>query len=72
MLEKHLPLPCGSGKMFFRNNVLLLEDDNIMGEYFPYEFDRNLQSLLQVHGAETIKGIGLGGLTAVVVWGNYP
>lgn len=43
-----------------RNKVLFLEDDNIMGDYFPYEFDRNLQSLLQVDGAETIKGIVFG------------
>lgn len=43
-----------------RNNVLFLEDDNIMGDYFCYEFDRNLESLLQVEGADTIKGIVLG------------
>ena len=27
----------------------------IMGEYFDYEFDRNLESLLQTDGADTIK-----------------
>ncbi len=43
-----------------RNKVLLLEDDNIMGEYFSYEFDRNLESLLQTEGADTIKGIIFG------------
>ena len=43
-----------------RNKVLFLEDDNIMGEYFSYEFDRNLESLLQVEGADTIKGIVFG------------
>jgi len=43
-----------------RNKVLFLEDDNIMGEYFSYEFDRNLESLLQTEGAETIKGIVFG------------
>jgi muramoyltetrapeptide carboxypeptidase len=43
-----------------RNKVLFLEDDNIMGEYFSYEFDRNLESLLQTEGAETIKGIIFG------------
>lgn len=43
-----------------RNKVLFLEDDNIMGDYFCYEFDRNLESLLQVEGAETIKGIVFG------------
>ena len=43
-----------------RNKVLFLEDDNIMGDYFCYEFDRNLESLLQVEGADTIKGIVFG------------
>ena len=43
-----------------RNKVLFLEDDNIMGEYFSYEFDRNFQSLMQVEGADTIKGIVFG------------
>lgn len=43
-----------------RNKVLFLEDDNIMGDYFIYEFDRNLESLLQIAGADTIKGIVLG------------
>lgn len=42
------------------DKVLFLEDDNIMGEYFCYEFDRNLESLLQVEGADTIKGIIFG------------
>ena len=40
--------------------VLFLEDDNIMGEYFIYEFDRNLQSLLQAYGTKRIKGIVFG------------
>ncbi len=43
-----------------RNKVLFLEDDNIMGKYFSYEFDRNLESLLQIEGADTIKGIVFG------------
>lgn len=43
-----------------RNKVLFLEDDNIMGDDFCYEFDRNLESLLQTEGAETIKGIVFG------------
>jgi muramoyltetrapeptide carboxypeptidase len=42
------------------DKVLFLEDDNIIGEYFCYEFDRNLESLLQVEGADTIKGIIFG------------
>lgn len=40
--------------------VLFLEDDNIMGDYFIYEFDRNFQSLLQAYGTERIKGIVFG------------
>ena len=43
-----------------RNKVLFLEEDNSMGDYFCYDFDRNLASLLQVEGAETIKGIVFG------------
>lgn len=43
-----------------KNKVLFLEDDNIMGDYFVCEFDRNLQSLLQISGAETIRGIVFG------------
>lgn len=43
-----------------KNKVLFLEDDNIMGPYFCYEFDRNLESLLQTEGAETIMGIVFG------------
>lgn len=40
--------------------ILFIEDDNIMGDYFIYEFDRNLQSLLQVGGADSIRGIVFG------------
>ena len=40
--------------------VLFLEDDNIMGDYFLYEFDRNFQSLLQAFGTKRIKGIVFG------------
>ncbi|MBR5714564.1 MAG: LD-carboxypeptidase [Clostridia bacterium] len=43
-----------------RDKVLFIEDDNIMGDYFPYEFDRNLQSLLQMSGAESVRGIVFG------------
>ena len=56
-----------------RNKVLFLEDDNIVGDYFCDEFDRNLESLLQVEGAQTIKGIVFGrfedccGLNAEVI-----
>ena len=40
--------------------VLFVEDDNIMGDYFIYEFDRNFQSLLQAYGTERIKGVVFG------------
>ena len=40
--------------------VLFVEDDNIMGNYFIYEFDRNFQSLLQTYGTERIKGVVFG------------
>ena len=43
-----------------RGRVLFLEDDNIMGEYFCYEFARNLASLLQCEGAQDIVGIVFG------------
>ena len=43
-----------------KNKVLFIEDDNIMGDYFTYEFDRNLQSLLQMDGGESVKGIIFG------------
>lgn len=43
-----------------RGKVLFIEDDNIMGKYFSYEFERNLQSLLQMEGANTVKGLVFG------------
>lgn len=43
-----------------QNSVLWVEDDNIMGDAFIHEFDRNLQSLLQVSGAESVRGIIFG------------
>lgn len=42
------------------DKILFLEDDNIMGEFFPYEFDRNLQSLLQSANGDKIRGIVFG------------
>lgn len=42
------------------DKILFLEDDNLVGKYFPMEFDRNLQSLLHCKGAEKIKGIIFG------------
>lgn len=43
-----------------KNKILFLEDDNIVGKYFAQEFDRNLQSLLQVEGGNEIRGIVFG------------
>lgn len=40
--------------------VLFLEDDNIMGDYFRFEFDRNLQSLLHAYGTDKIRGVVFG------------
>lgn len=42
------------------DKILFIEDDNIMGDYFVQEFERNLQSLLQVNGANNIKGLVFG------------
>ena len=42
------------------NIVLFIEDDNIMGDYFLHEFDRNFQSLLQAYGTKNINGIVFG------------
>lgn len=43
-----------------KNKILFLEDDNIMGDYFAFEFERNLQSLIQIVGAGGVKGIVFG------------
>lgn len=43
-----------------KNKVLFLEDDNIMGDYFSFEFERNLQSLIQTVGFDGVKGIVFG------------
>ena len=40
--------------------VLFIEDDNITGDYFRYEFDRNFQSLLQAYGTDKIRGVVFG------------
>ena len=56
-----------------RGKVLFLEDDNIMGDYFCFEFARNLASLLQCEGAQEVAGIVFGrfeescGMTADVM-----
>jgi len=37
------------------NSLLFLEDDDATGDDFAVEFDRNLESLLQQPGADTIR-----------------
>ena len=43
-----------------KNKILFIEDGNIMGDYFKFEFDRNLQSLIQTAGFDGVKGIVFG------------
>ena len=43
-----------------KDSVLFLEDDEMAGKLFLVEFDRNLVSLIQQPGFETVKGIVLG------------
>jgi len=43
-----------------QDKILFLEDDNIMGDYFTFEFERNLQSLIQTMGFNRVKGIVFG------------
>lgn len=42
------------------NKILFIEDDDMAGNKFQYEFDRNLESLLQLPNANKIKGIVFG------------
>lgn len=42
------------------NKILFLEDDNLSGNVFLMEFDRNLQSLMHMPEFKTVKGIVLG------------
>lgn len=42
------------------NTILLLEDDEMAGEYFLREFDRNLVSLLQCFKNKNLKGLIIG------------
>ncbi len=42
------------------NSILFLEDDDMAGDYFSVEFDRNLQSLIHQPNFEKIKGIVIG------------
>ena len=43
-----------------KNSILFLEDDEMAGKLFLVEFDRNLVSLIQQPGFETVRGIVLG------------
>ncbi len=42
------------------DKILFLEDDALVGEEFPYEFDRNLTSLIQQPNFDKVKGIVIG------------
>lgn len=42
------------------NKILFLEDDNLSGDVFLMEFDRNLQSLMHMPEFKTVRGIVLG------------
>ena len=42
------------------DKIIFIEDDNISGELFTFEFDRNLQSLIHTNGFSGIKGIVFG------------
>lgn len=42
------------------DKILFLEDDSLVGAEFPYEFDRNLQSLIQQPNFDKVKGIVIG------------
>lgn len=43
-----------------KNKILFIEEDSLVGEEFPYEFDRNLVSLIQQKDFDKIKGIVIG------------
>lgn len=43
-----------------KNTILFLEDDDIVGEYFPLEFERNLISLTQQNNFNGVCGIVVG------------
>lgn len=42
------------------NTILFLEDDDLAGDFFELEFDRNLQSLIHLKGFQGVKGIVIG------------
>ena len=43
-----------------KDKVLFIEDDALVGEEFPYEFDRNLVSLIQQKDFDKVRGIIIG------------
>lgn len=43
-----------------KNKILFLEDDALVGAEFPYEFDRNLVSLMQQPYFNTVKALVIG------------
>ena len=40
--------------------ILFLEDDDLAGDYFSVEFERNLQSIISQPGFEKVKGVVIG------------
>lgn len=43
-----------------KDKILFIEDDSLVGKEFPYEFDRNLVSLIQQKDFDKVKGIVIG------------
>lgn len=43
-----------------KNKILFIEEDALVGEEFPYEFDRNLVSLIQQKDFDKVQGIIIG------------
>ncbi len=43
-----------------QDKILFIEDDSLVGKEFPYEFDRNLVSLIQQDNFDKVKGIVIG------------
>lgn len=43
-----------------RDKILFIEEDALVGKEFPYEFDRNLVSLIQQKDFDKVKGIVIG------------
>lgn len=43
-----------------KDKILFIEEDALVGEEFPYEFDRNLISLIQQKDFDKVKGIVIG------------